>query len=211
MDGLRRGCPDDAVLEALIYEDLPVLKRLTVLAHLMVCAGCRKRLQDLRAFSEVLSKTDFEEPPADFVMDLVKSIDAWGVPTPAPSVEESDQTAPLHGPALRWRWALGAVMFLASSFLQWQYGDYLPQYLSSNYISTLKGLQGVWNYIWSGALWRSISEVVSAVRTDGLSALRILGTTIPSQIAGVVVFGGIVTAVFVSQLRALRRRGEGHK
>lgn len=211
MDGLKKGCPDDTVLEALIYDDLPALKRLSVRAHLVLCADCRKRLERLRAFSEALSKVDFEEPPADFVLDLVKSVDSWGVPTPVPVVEEDSQSAPLHGAALRWRWALGAMMFAISGFLQWRYGDYLPGFLSGNYVSTLKGLQSLWDFVWSGALWQNITQVVAAIRTDGISALQILGNTLPSQVAGVVVFGGIVTAVFVSQLRASRRRGEGHR
>ena len=211
MDSLRTRCPDDMVLEAFVYNDLPMLRRLWVRSHLLVCRACRHRIEDLRSFSNALSGTAFEEPPAGFAFDLVKAVDSWGVPTPAAAVDESDQAASVHGPALRWRWAAGALMFLASSFLQWKLGDYLPQYLSGSYLSGLKGLQSLWDSIVSGALWQSIVLVIAAIRTDGLSALEIMGATIPTQIAGVVVFGGIVTAVFVSQMRASRRRGEGHR
>jgi hypothetical protein len=72
-------------------------------------------------------------------------------------------------------------------------------------------LQTLWDFVRSGALWQSIRQIFAAIQTDGLSALGILGTTIPVQIAGVIVFGGIVTAVFVSQLKASRNRGEGHR
>lgn len=211
MDGLRKGCLDDATLEALIFGDLPALRRVYAKAHLTLCAGCRKRLGDLRSFSEALAKMEFEEPPADFVRDLVRSIDSWGVPTPAPVVQESDQEALLHGAALGWRWALVTALLVVSSLLQWQNGDYLPQYLSGNYVSTLKSLGYFWDSVWSGALWQNIAQVMTAIRTDGLSALRILRTTLPSQILGVVVFGGIVTAVFVSQIRASRRGGDGRR
>ncbi len=209
MDGLSKRHPDDMTLEAYLYEDLPFLRKTRVRVHLMLCAACRKRLAGLREFSKMLSEVPLEEPPGGFMDDLVKSIDTWGEPTPvAPALE--DEQVPIRGPSAKLRWALGAAMFVVSTILQWQYGDYLPQYLSGSYLSGLKSLGQVWEYISSGAFWRNTLLVIEAVRTDGLSALEILGTSIPTQIAGVIVFGGIVTAVFVSQLKASRNRREGH-
>jgi hypothetical protein len=198
-------------LEEYLYEELPYLAKARVRLHLMSCSACRNRLESLRRFSRMLSAIPREEPPAGFLDDLVKSIDTWGVPTPAAVMDHEEQVPVARGPAIKVRWALGAIMFLVSSVLQWQYGDYLPRYLNGSYLSTLKGLQSLWESVRSGALWRSITQVVAAVRTDGISALRILGTTLPTQIAGVVVFGGIVTAVFISQLKASRRKGENRR
>jgi len=211
LDGMKSGCPDDSTLEAYIYGDLGALERLRVLAHFPVCPACRERLEGLRRFSEALSEMPLEEPPAGFASDLVRAIDTWGVPTPGAAEEEGEQTRPVRGTALRLRWVLGAFVFLVSSFVQWRYGDYLPRYLSGNYVFSLKGLQTLWDFVRSGALWQSIRQIFAAIQTDGLSALGILGTTIPVQIAGVIVFGGIVTAVFISQLKASRNRGEGHR
>ena len=210
MDSLSGRCPDDIDLEAYMYGDLPGLKVLRVRLHLMFCATCRMRLQSLRRFSEALSSMPLEEPPPELLDGLVSSIDGWGAPTPAAPGEE-DRSHEVRGPELKLRWALGAVFFVISTVLQWQYGEYLPQYLSGSYIWTLKGLQSAWEFVVSGSLWDYFAEVVSAIRTDGFSALRILGRALPAQVAGVIVFGGIVTAVFISQLKGMRQKGENHK
>lgn len=209
MDGLKTGCPDDMTLEAYLYEDLPYLPKTRVRVHLMFCPSCRERLADLRDFTAMLSEIPLEEPPAGFLEGLVKDVDNWGDPTPA-AAEDEDEQESVHLPSLRLRWALGALMFIVSSVVQWQYGEYLPGYLSGSYLTGIKGLGQVWDFIRTGAFWRNTLQVIEAVRTDGLSALEILGTSIPTQIAGVVVFGGIVTAVFISQLKASRTRREGH-
>lgn len=210
MGDLRPGCPDDVMLEAYLYQDLPYLQKARVRVHLALCKRCQKRLHDLEHFSETLSKIPPEEPPAGFLDDILTSMDEWGDPTPVPAAEEDDQV-PVHGPSVRVRWALGTVFFLVSSFIQWQYGEYLPRYLSGSYLTGLRGLGQVWEFFRSGGWWQTTVHVFEAVRTDGLGALEILGTSIPTQIAGVLVFGGIVTAVFVSQFRASRGKREGHR
>ena len=209
MDGLRPGCPPDATLEAYLYEDLPYLQNARVRVHLAFCKSCRKRLLDLRNFSAMLSQIPIEEPPDGFVDDILSSMERWGDPTPVAVADEEDQV-PVCGPSAKVRWALGTLLFVASSFVQWQYGDYLPGYLSSSYLTGLKGLGQMWEFFRSGAWWQTTVQVFQAVRTDGLGALEILGTSIPTQLAGVIVFGGIVTAVFVGQLRASRGKREGH-
>lgn len=209
MDGLRPGCPDETILESYLYEDLSYVQRTRVRVHLVLCKGCRKRLEDLRQFNAMLSEIPLEEPPAGFLDDVLSSLDNWGDPTPAAAEDEEDQI-PVRGPSLKVRWALGTLLFVVSSFVQWHYGEYLPSYLSSSYMSGLKGLGQMWEYFRSGAWWQATVQVFQAVRTDGLGALEILGTSIPTQIAGVIVFGGIVTAVFIGQFRASRRGKEGH-
>ncbi len=211
MAGLNKRCPDDMTLEAYLYEDLSYMAKARLRLHLMLCSACRRRLESLSQFSRMLSKIPREEPPAGFVDDLMKAVDGWGVPTPAAAADQEDQAPAVRGPALRVRWALGAVMFVVSTIFQWQYGDYLPRYLSGSYISTLKGLQSLWEFVRSGALWQNTAQVISAIRADEFSALEILRTALPTQVAGVIVFGGIVTAVFVSQLKASRRKGGNHK
>ncbi len=209
MDGLRTGCPDDITLEAYLYEDLSYLKRVRVRVHLMFCRSCRERLEGLRNFTGMLSSIPVEEPPAGFCDDIIKSMENWGDPTPVAAYDEDEQEA-VRGSSMRVRWALGTAFFILSTILQWQYGDYLPGYLSNSYVVGLKGLGQVWEFFRSGQWWQSTMLIVQAIRTDRLSALQILGTAIPTQVAGVVVFGGIVTAVFVSQLKASRARREGY-
>ena len=206
---MKRRCPDDITLEAYLYEDLPPLMTLRVRFHLAFCADCRARLEGLRRFSQVLSALRPEEPPDGFLEGIVSSMDSWGVPTPA-AIEE-DQKKEARGPGLRLRWALGAALFVASTILQWEYGDRLPEYLGGSYVWTLKGLRSAWEFIASGALWAYLSELIAAIRTDGFSAFRILGRALPAQVAGVLVFGGIVTAVFISQLKGMRQKGENRK
>ena len=125
MDGLRPGCPPDATLEAYLYEDLPYLQNARVRVHLAFCKSCRKRLLDLRNFSAMLSQIPIEEPPDGFVDDILSSMERWGDPTPVAVADEEDQV-PVCGPSAKVRWALGTLLFVASSFVQWQYGDYLP-------------------------------------------------------------------------------------
>lgn len=210
MGGLGRICPDDITLEEYLYQDLSCLDRVRVRLHLAVCPMCRERLQGLRRFSRCLLEVPLEEPPREFMDDLVRAMDSWGVPTPAASGED-EQAVDARVPSLRVRWALGVFLFVVSTVLQWQYADQLPHYMSGSYLSNLKGLGSLWDSIVSGALWQNTVQVFAAIRTDGLSALEILGSTLPTQIAGVIVFGGIVTAVFISHIRASRRRGEGHR
>ncbi len=209
MDGLKAGCPDDITLEMYLYEDLPSLQKTRVRAHLVFCPACRKRLAELRTFSTIISKAPYEEMPEGFVDDIVKSLDNWGDPTPvAAPCEEEDQVV-ARGPAVKVRWAMGFLMFAISAAVQWLYGDYLPGFLTNGYVTGLKGVKGLWEYVSSGQWWQGALQVVNAVRTDGLGALEILGTALPTQVAGVVVFGGIVTAIFVNQLRASRGKREG--
>lgn len=210
MSGQRRGCPEDTTLEAYLYEDLPYLQWVRVRAHLAFCRACRKRLADLRDFTQMLSRIPNEEPPAGFLDDILKSMENWGDPTPAPVEEESDQVT-LRGPSMKVRWALGTALFIVSTVVQWQYGEYLPKYLSGSYVSALKELGQVWEFFRSGAWWQSTLQIVQAFRTDRLGALEILGTSIPTQVLGVIVFGGIVTTVFIGQLKASRGKREGHR
>jgi len=209
VDGLRPGCPDDTTLEAYLYEDLPYLQKARVRIHLAFCKSCQKRLADLCNFTAMLSRIPIEEPPEGFLEDVLSSMDEWGDPTPA-AVEDEEDQIPVRGPSAKVRWALGTLLFVVSSLVQWQYGDYLPSYLSSSYLTGLRGLGEMWEFFRSGAWWQTTVQVFQAVQTDGLGALEILGTSIPTQIAGVIVFGGIVTAVFVSQYRASRGKREGH-
>lgn len=208
--GDLRGCPDDFTLEAYVYEDLPYLQKARVRVHLALCKRCQKRLRALEHFSEMLSQIPREEPPVGFLDDILTSMDEWGDPTPVAAIEEDDQV-PVRGPSARVRWALGTVFFVVSSFIQWQYGEYFPSYLSGSYLTGLRGLGQVWEFFRSGGWRQTTVHVFEAVRTDGLGALEILGTSLPTQIAGVLVFGGIVTAVFVSQYRASRGKREGHR
>jgi len=209
VDSLKKRCPDDVTLEAYLYEDLPLLATLRIRFHLAFCGDCRARLEVLRRFSEALSALPAEEPPDGFFERIVSSMDTWGVPTPA--AIDDDQQEEVRGPGLRLRWAFGAALFVASTILQWEYGDRLPEYLGGSYLWTLKGLRSAWEFVTSGALRSYLSELVAAIRTDGFSAFRILGRALPAQVAGVLVFGGIVTAVFISQLKGMRQKGENHK
>ncbi|MGE5579351.1 MAG: hypothetical protein ACM3WU_04825 [Bacillota bacterium] len=209
MDGVKPGCPSDMTLEAYIYEDLSYMQKIKVRVHLAFCCSCRKRLLDLRSFNKMLAEIPNEELPSGFLDNVLQSMDEWGDPTPVAAEEEEDQV--IVGPDMKVRWALGTLMFLVSGLIQWKYADYLPGFLSSGYLTGLKGLAEFWQYVRSGAWWQSVLQVIAAVRTDGLGALEILGDSLPTQIAGVVVFGGIVTAVFISQLKASRGKREGHR
>jgi len=209
MDGVKPGCPSDETLEAYLYEDLSYIQKTKVRIHLAFCGRCRKRLLDLKNFSNMLSQIPSEELPPGFVDSILQSMEEWGDPTPVPVCDEEDQV--VLRPGMKVRWALGTLLFLVSGLIQWHYADYLPWFLSSSYVTGLKGLAEIWQYIRSGAWWQSVQQVVAAVRTDGLGALEILGGSLPTQIAGVVVFGGIVTAVFFSQLKASRGKREGNQ
>jgi len=207
MDGVKPGCPSDMTLEAFIYEDLSYIEKIKVRVHLAFCGACRKRLQDLKNFNKMLAEIPSEELPCGFIGSVLQSMEEWGDPTPVPAHEEEDQVS--LGPSIKLRRASRTLMFLISGFIQWQYADYLPKFLSVSYVTGLKGLAEFWQYVRSGAWWQSTLQVIEAVKTDGLGALEILGAALPTQIAGVVVFGGIVTAVFVSQLKASRGKREG--
>ncbi len=208
-------CPDDTMLESLIYGDLSTLESVSVRFHTFLCPPCRKRLSDLRKFQSLLSEIPVAEPPDGFTEHLLQEVDSWQFPPPEPLMEdiagaylgEEDVQEP-EVKGLRLRWALGTASFFVMSFLQWRFSDRLPPALQGRYLMSFADLDGLWDFIFSGAWLRSLRDIFTAIRADGISSLKILGDTVPTQIAGVLVFGGIVTAILITQLRSSRTGGD---
>ena len=207
----RGKCPDDLQLESFISGDLSTIESVTVRVHTLLCPSCRKRLSDLRAFQSVLKDIPVLEPPEGFSDKLLAEVASWDFPPPEPLVEDvakaylEEEGAEPEVKGIRLRWSLATTAFFVMSFLQWRFSDILPPILQGKYLMSFAELDSLWNFLFSGAWLRSLKDVVAAIRVDGISSLRILGDTVPTQIVSVLVFGGIVTAVFINQLRSSRK------
>jgi hypothetical protein len=208
------SCPDDTKLESLIYGDLYGFPSLFVRIHTSLCPICRKRLSAFCAFRSALSEIPSSEPPDGFAEALLARVRSWEFPPPKPGIEDlagayQGEDVPEIGlKGLRLRWALGMASCFALSFLQWRFSDSLPPILQGRYLMSFAELDGLWDFVFSGAWFRSLKSVITAIRVDGLASIKILGGTVPTQISGVLVFGGIVTAAFITQLRSSRSGGD---
>lgn len=208
------SCSDDTKLESLIYGDLSPFESLFMRIHVLSCPSCRERLEAFRALRSALSELPSTEPPDGFAERLLAQVDSWEFPPPKPMIEDvarayqGEDVSETEPEGLRIRWALGTASFFVLSFLHWRFSDSLPPILQGRYLMSFAELDGLWDFVLSGAWFRSLKSIITAIRVDGFQSIRILGGTVPTQIAGVLLFGGIVTAAFITQLRSSRSGGD---
>lgn len=207
-------CPDDVKLESHLYKDLTAIDSLRVRVHLAFCSSCRKRLSDLEKFQRELAQIQHAEVPEGLLDTLMSQVQAFEFPPPilpADQIPAGDRYrgTPEEAPGqLRIEWAFGAIAFLVLSVGRWLLADRLPPALKGRYLTPLADLAGLWDFFASGAWLSSLKGIVTAVRADGISSLKIMSGPVLSQIAGVFAFGGIVTAVLLYQWKTSHSGGD---
>ncbi len=199
------SCPGDDRLEAYLYKDLTFGAAFFMKLHLAGCKDCRKRLKCFRDFRDTLSSIPLSEPPEGYCERLLAVAGTWECPGGHKSFQPNRMFAPYRA---RLGWALGVVLFAATGLLQWRFGDSLPEPVKGHYFLSFGDAQALWSFVTSGAFLASLRDIVAAVKADGLSALVILGETILPRAAGVIVFGGVVSVMFVKSLRQPRSGGD---
>lgn len=208
-------CPDDERLEGYLYRTLSILEESVVRLHLCSCGRCRARLESMREFDCAIRAIPTEEPPLGFEDDLIRMVKSWDFDPDPPAAQAGSLSDEREAMPVSWgyrvRWAVGSLVFLLGTFLQYRYGSLLHGAFGerANLFFSLQDLGSLLNHIVSGAWISSVKAIIAAVRTDGFASLEILRTALPSQALGVLVFGGITMVVFVSQHRASKGRGEG--
>ncbi|HHX28868.1 MAG: anti-sigma factor family protein [Bacillota bacterium] len=207
-------CPDDIRLESYFYGDLAPLEESLIRLHVGTCPKCRAKIEELRQFNAFLRLYPVEEPPMGFEDDLLRMVRSWDFgPDPVPSGTEEDLEE--EKIEMSWgykvRWAVASLVLALGSILQYKYGSFLPTAFGkgTNLLSSLQDMGALWRQIVSGAWWDGLVSVATALRTDGLASLEILQSALPSQIASVLVFGGITMVVFLNQRKASKDGGEG--
>jgi len=203
-------CPQEIDLERYVYGDLPFWKSKFIAIHLKKCPDCRRRCLRLERFGRMLSRVPVEEPPAEFTAHLMSVVQSWDVgdqiSAQLDTRGKTNNRAPLF--SLKIRWALGVLVLAIGGLFQWEFGSYFSLAAYENRFLGWHDLRTLWDLFRSGTLERCLSQFFLAFKTDELSCLEILGKTLPMQVLSAIVFGGIVSAVFIKQLRALRSGGD---
>ncbi len=216
-------CPGEVELEEYFYGQLPPIKTKLLEYHMKRCSNCQERLDEIRRFHQVLSNIPLEEAPSELCSRIVESIrmsDAYMPLDAEPGHQaEADAVYPKAGPgshrvfgipafSLKIRWAASAVLILVSVVFQWRFGGYFKPANQGSYILGWGDLKHFIELLQSGALVNTFKQVLTAFRTDGFSALEILGIALPTQVLSVVVFSGIAAVVFITHLWFSRSGGK---
>ncbi len=203
-------CPGDVELEEYFYGQLPPIRARLVKYHIERCPNCQERLDEIRRFHQVLSNIPLEEAPSELCSRIVESIQMSDVYMPLNPKAGHGWHRVFGVPAfsLRVRWAASTVLILISVLFQWQFGGYFRPVNQDNYILGWGDLKQFVDLLQSGALANTFKQVLTAFRTDGFSALEILGIALPTQVLSVVVFSGIAAVVFITHLWFFRSGGK---
>lgn len=205
-----RRCPDDIELEKLIYEDLPPIKKILVKRHVERCGDCKDRFARIKRFNEALSRMASVEdpalePPPELLAGIMGAIDNW-------SKEENDD--PASDPYMVWdlslklRLALSAFLMAVAGVFQWRLDGYFTGMALDSYFVNWHDLVTLFELFRSGFIWESVQKFFMALRTDGLSAIGILSTTLPIFSMSVILCGAVVTIVFIKGWRSARSGGD---
>ena len=200
-------CPPELDLERYHYNDLPLWESWRIKIHVNKCPGCRERLFRFQAFDRALSSIVPEEPPEEFSRRLVQLVESWEPLNPRLEGDRKVSARKLSGFSFKVKWAFSAVMIALGAVFQWRFADYLPVVSQQYHLLGWRDLKVMWDLVSSGVLSESLRLFYMALRIDGFTSLEILGSTLPAQLLSVIVFGGIVTVVFVMQIGLSRSGG----
>lgn len=204
---MRSGnCPGDVELEDYFYNQLSPLRARLIRYHITKCSVCQERLESIRQFDQVFMNISFEEPPPGLCTRIIDSIQT--------STSDAGHTTVVKQPlldapvlSLKIRWAASAALIVLNTLLYWRFGNYFSRSGSNKYILGWNDLKMFFDLAKSGALRNVLTQIITALKTDGLFALEIIGSVLPNQFLSVIVFSGIATVVLLTQLWVSRSGG----
>jgi anti-sigma factor RsiW len=217
-------CPDDFEIEQYCYGQLPVLKAVLVKSHIKRCSRCRDAVAEVERFDRIYLNVPIEEPPRELsslVMQKIADVDYevnsdWEFSfdsSNATILGPVDEEVPSSRTRVflpKLRWVATMFVIIAGIAFKQNFGGYLSLGRGT-YIMGWDDIGAFWGLVKSNVVWTTLKQISEALKVDAISTLRVLASSLPSEVFSLLLCSCIVVALCVRKVFSTRSGGYKHE